>query len=160
MSNQQLILRSNRFLAATLLEKRLISSEDVEKANAKLLSFFQSGKMRYASVLSILIYDLKALDESKLIQRLVDESKVGLVHLGHFDVSKMPLEGVDIEECWTTMTIPFDRIGNAICLATCYYLSNPVIEFWKQKFPHIIWYTTSVNSMTSTLESLNKTKEE
>lgn len=160
MSNQQLILRSNRFLAATLLENRLITSEDVEKANAKLLSYFQSGKMKYASVLRILIYDLKVLDESELIKTLVSKHKAGLMDLAHCDWTRAPLEGIDLEECWNTMTIPFDSIGKSTCIATCYYLSRPVVELWEQKFEHVIWYSTSVNSITSALESLNEKTEE
>lgn len=159
MSMQKLILRSNRFLASALLENRLISSEDVEKANEKLLSYFQSGKTRYASVLRILIYDLKSLNESDLVSRLVEQYSVGLVHLGHFNIAQAPLDGIEIDECWATMTVPYDRIGNAVCLATCYYLSKPVIEYWEKKFSNVLWYTTSVNSLTTALESLTKTEE-
>ena len=160
MSLQKLILRSNRFLASALMENRLITSEDVEKANEKLLSYFQAGKTKYASVLRILIYDLKVLNENDLINRLVEQYNAGLVHLGHFNLQRAPLEGIDVDECWATMTVPYDRIGNAVCLASCYFLSKPVIEYWDKKFPNILWYTTTVDSLTSTLELLTKSEEE
>ena len=159
MSMQKLILRSNRFLASALMENRLITSEDVEKANEKLLSYFQSGKTRYASVLRILIYDLKVLNENDLINRLVEQYNVGLVHLGHFHIGRAPMEGIEVDECWATMTAPYDRIGNAVCLATCYYLSKPVIEYWEKKIPNILWYTTTVDSLTTALESITKPDE-
>ena len=156
---QQLILRSNRHLATALLDQRLINTEDVEKANAKLLSFLQSGKTRYASLLSILIYDQKALDENSLIRKLVDHHKVGLVHLGQFDMARAPMADVDVDDCWATMTVPFDRIGSAVCLATCYYLSKPAVDFWEQGHSKGLWYTTTLNSLTSALESLVQTQE-
>jgi len=159
MSLQQLILRANRYLAAALLENRLITSDDVEKANAKLLGLLQSTTPHNLSVLTILIYDLQALDEDKLINRLVDQYKVGLVHLGHFKFEEAPLEGITIEECSATMSIPFDRIGNAVCIATCYYLSKPVIDYWQSKFDNILWYTTSVSSLTSAVEKIPKSTE-
>lgn len=154
MALQQLILRANRYLAAALLENRLITSDDVEKANAKLLGFLHSSNVHNTSVLTILIYDLKALEEEALIHRLVDHYKVGLVHLGHFSIEQAPLENVSLEECTATMSVPFDRIGNAVCIATCYYLSKPVIDYWESKFENILWYTTSVNSLTSALDKI------
>jgi len=154
MSLQQLILRSNRYLAAALLENRLITSDDVEKANAKLLSLLQTKANHNLSILTILIYELQALSEEKLINRLVDHYKVGLVHLGHFKLEQAPLSAITYEECEATMSIPFDRIGSAICIATCYYLSKPVIDHWQTKFENILWYTTSVSSLTTALEKI------
>jgi len=151
---QQLILRANRYLAAALLENRLISSEDVEKANARLLELLQSTNPHNASVLSILIYDLQALDEKKLIHHLVEREKVGLVHLDHFQFENAPMEDIGIEECSATMTIPFDRIGNAVCVATCYYLSKPVTDYWNSKFENILWYSTSVESFGIALDKI------
>ena len=149
---QQLILRANRYLAAALLENRLISNDDVEKANSRLLEMLQSPNPHNASILSILIYDLKALDEDKLLQHLVERQKVGLVHLGHFQFENAPMVDISMEECSATMTVPFDRIGNAVCIATCYYLSKPVIDFWENKFENVLWYSTSVASFAIALE--------
>ncbi len=159
MSLQQLILRANRYLAAALLENRLITSDDVEKANGKLLNLLQSSSFHNASVLTILIYELQALNEDNLISHLVDTHKVGLVHLGHFQFEQAPLEGIEIEECSATMSIPFDRIGNAVCIATCYYLSKPVIDYWENKFENILWYSTSVSSFSAALEQFPKPSE-
>jgi hypothetical protein len=50
------------------------------------------------------------------------------------------------------MTIPFDRIGNAVCVATCYYLSKPVIDYWESRYENILWYTTTIASLSGALE--------
>jgi hypothetical protein len=153
MLNQQLILRSNRYLAASLLERKLTKSDAVEQANAKLLANLQSGNARYASVLSLLIYDLKALQEVQLIEHLVDKERISLVDLNRVKPRPKLLEDLDMDECWATLTLPFDWIGKSVCLATCYYLSRPVIDFWEQKYDHVLWYTAAIGPMTAAIES-------
>lgn len=160
MSVQQLILRANRYLAASLLEKRLITSADVERANSRLLTLLQSQSNQRISVLSILIYDLQALDEDSLIRYLVENHQVGLMNLGHFRIEQAPLDDVSFEECSATMSIPFDRIGNAVCIATCYFLSKPVIDYWENRFDKVLWYTTSVASLTNALDQIPRTQPE
>jgi hypothetical protein len=161
MSYQQLILRSNRYLTAALLENRLINSEDVAKSNIKLLSLIQTNQLRQASSLSILLFELKALNEDKLIQHLVEQNKAALVDLAHIDLKGNVEEDLDLDLCWATMSIPFDQIGNCTCIATCYLMSKPAIDKWTEKYPNILWYVTSLRSMTTALEALEpETKAE
>ncbi|MEM8548068.1 MAG: TRAP transporter TatT component family protein [Pseudomonadota bacterium] len=73
MSEQRpLILRSNRFLGSALIERGLVTAEDLEVANEKLLETIQAGDIRGASLLNILIYEQKALDEALLLDSLVE----------------------------------------------------------------------------------------
>ncbi|MCG8528199.1 MAG: hypothetical protein MI748_17595 [Opitutales bacterium] len=159
-SPQQLILRSNRHLTTLLLENQLVSNEIIEQANSRLLQNLQSGKSKYASILSILIYELNAMEQSRWINLLVDKYKMGLIALDNIDLSKAPTEGIDIEMCWASMTVPFSTIGKATCLATCYFVSKPIQEYWEEQFEKILWYTTSVQSMSDALDSFAQPETE
>ncbi len=161
MEHQQLIIRSNRYLTATLLERKLISAEDAEQANAKLLSLIQADNIKQTSVLNILIYELKALEESVLINNMVDVDKAGLIHLSNIDLKLSASLNPDFSLNWATWSLPFDRLGNSICIATSYLLSSPVIEFWQTQFEKdIVWYATGIQSLTDALERLEgKTSE-
>lgn len=158
MSHQQLILRANRYLSATLLEMKLVSSEDVAKANSKLLGNLQGDNRRNSSILGILIYDLKAVTENAILDKTVGSSRIGLVNLDSLKIDPTLTEGLDIEACWSTFTIPFTTLGKATCIASCYYLSKPVRDFWEEKYEKVIWYGTTLSSIGSRLESLETAK--
>lgn len=121
VEQRPLILRSNRFLGSALVERGLVTSEDLEAANEKLLETIQSGDMRGASLLNILIYELKALDEAQLIDSLVEIDEVSLVDLSNYDLARFRDYKLDRDLCWATYTIPFDRVEDFNMVATGYY---------------------------------------
>lgn len=79
--HRALILRSNRFLGSALVDKGLVSTVDLEEANGKFMEAIQVGELKRASILSTLVFDLKKLDEAKLLDYLFDEEKLALVDL-------------------------------------------------------------------------------
>lgn len=152
--SRPLILRSNRFLGSALVERALITNEDLEAANEKLLEIIQSGDLKGANLLNILLYDLNVLDESKLIDNIVDEYHLGMVDLMNYDLSAMKDMNLNYDLCWATFTVPFDRVEDFVMIGTAYYLSKPAVNFWEEQFEgtNIIWYVCSLSSVAGAME--------
>lgn len=154
-AHRALILRSNRFLGSSLVDRGLVSVNDLELANEKFMEAIQASELKRASILNTLLFDTKALEESTLFEHLVEEGGLGLIDLDYVDLRSLRPFGVDLSLCWATSTIPFDKIENTYMLATCYRLSEPVIKYWQEFFNRpIIWYATSSASMTRALERI------
>lgn len=155
--HRALILRSNRFLGSSLVDKGLVSVGDLESANEKFMAAVQSSELKHASILTTLLYDLKVLDEGKLLEHQVEERNLGLIDLNHVELHSLRPWQVDYSLCWATSTIPFDKVENTFMLATCYYLSAPVVKHWEGLLKSdIIWYATGAASMTRALERIEE----
>lgn len=154
--HRALILRSNRFLGASLVDKQLITSEELEAASEKFMGMIQSPEtIQSASILSTLMFDQKTLEESKLIDLIVEECKIGLIDLAQIQLSSLRPMELDLETCMATWTLPFDVFDDTYMIATCYYLSAPVVKFWEDQIEgDIIWYATSVGAMVRALEAV------
>jgi len=152
--NRPLILRSNRFLGSALVERALITNESLEAANEKLLDIIQSGNLKGASLLNILLYDLGVLNENELIDKIVEEYRLGMIDLTSYDLNSLREIELDLDLCWVTFTVPFDRIENFVKIATAYYLSKPARAFWEEQFAgsQIIWYVSSLASIAGALD--------
>ena len=151
-----LILRSNRFLGSSLVNKGLLSSGDLEAANEKFMEAIQSPEMlRNASILTTLLYDLKVLDEARLLEYIVEENGIGLIDLNHIELRPLPSTELDLSLCWASSTIPFDKVEETYMVATCYYMSAPVVKHWEDLLNgKVVWYGTSMASMSRGLERL------
>lgn len=63
--------------------------------------------------------------------------------------------GVDPTECGATGTIPFDFREGVHFVATTYYFSKPVRDFWEEKLEgSLSWFVTTLASMNEALEDL------
>lgn len=157
-SNRALILRSNRFLVSSFLDKGLITNAQMELANEKFIGATQSSdSQKHASILKILLHDLKALDEDKLLSHIIDEYKIGLVDLRQLALQEPSSVEMDLSLCWSTLTVPFDQVDQTFMLATCYYMSSPALRYWEEFFGgKIIWYATSIASLNHYLEGIEK----
>ena len=156
--NRALILRSNRFLVSSLLDKGLINNADMEAANEKFIEAAKSSESyRNVSILKILLHDLKALDETQLLEHISDEHKIGLVDLRQMKLHALDSVEIDSSLCWATLTVPFDQADRTFMLATCYYMSSPALKYWEELLDgKIIWYATSLGSVNDYLEGLEK----
>ena len=155
--HRALILRSNRFLGSSFVDKGLISVTDLEAANEKFMEAIQSADLKRASILSSLLYELKVLDEVKLIEHIVDEQGVGLIDLRQCSLRSPGELNFDISLCWATSTIPFDKVEDYYFVATCYYLSAPVVKQWNEMLGNkVIWYATTNAAMSEALEKLEE----
>ena len=86
-------MRANRQLGTALVEYNLVKIEDLEAANERLLEHLASGEMRQASLLSVLVYEKKALREDDVLHHVVDDHALGVVDLRGYEV---PEEGFDL----------------------------------------------------------------
>ncbi|MBC2602185.1 hypothetical protein [Puniceicoccus vermicola] len=156
--HKALVLRSNRFLANTLNEYGLVNEEDIDEANERLLDAIDGGNPRQISVLNILIYDLKKLDEKDYINFVVKESKIGLIALSNYKLRPLGNAMNDPDVCWATWTIPFDLVGDYYLVATAYYPSRPVVEYWEKAADKpIIWYGASIQCVTEAIDRISQT---
>jgi len=158
--HRALILRSNRFLGSALVDKGLVSSGDLEEANGKFMEAIQAADLKRASILSTLLFDLKKLEESKLLDHLVEEEKLGLIDLNHVELQSLRPMKVDLSLCWASSTVPFDHVEGTYMLASCYYMSAPVVKYWEEALDgRVLWYGTSMSSLSRALERIEEVHE-
>ena len=139
-----------------MVNKGLLSSGDLEAANEKFMEAIQSPELlRNASILTTLLYDLKVLDEARLLEHIVEEHAIGLIDLNYMELCSLPSTELDLSLCWATSTIPFDKVEQTYMVATCYYMSAPVVKHWEEQLNgKVVWYGTSMASMSRGLERL------
>ena len=153
--NRPLLLRSNRFLGSSLVDNGLIQVEDLDLANQQLLEVMQSGNLKQACILNILIWELRTLNEADVIDYIHDRYSLGMIDLTQYDVESGYNHEIDLGDCWATWTLPFDRMEDFHFLATSYYMSDPVKKHWENILEgEIIWYVTSIAMVYEALERL------
>ncbi|MGZ0656313.1 hypothetical protein ACWPKO_08315 [Coraliomargarita sp. W4R53] len=158
--HRALILRSNRFLGSALVDKGLVSSGDLEEANGKFMEAIQSSDLKRASILSTLLFDLKKLEEAKLLDYLVEEERLGMIDLNFVELMSLRPMNVDLSLCWASSTVPFDHVEGTYMVASCYYMSAPVIKYWEEILDgRVIWYGTSMSSLSRALERIEDIHE-
>lgn len=156
---RSLLMRANRLLGASLVEANLVSVDQLESANEKLLELIAGGTPRQCTLLGVLAYDLKVVKEEDMLQYCVDEHGIGLIDLHTYEGADEARAGVSHAACWATWTVPFDRDEDFTLVASAYYLSPAVRTFWeKQLGGQIIWYGTTLEAVADTLERLAAAK--
>lgn len=156
---RSLLMRGNRLLGASLVEANLVTVDNLENANEKLLELIAGGEPRKCTLLGVLVYDLKVLKEEDVVQHCVDEHNVGLVNLASYEGSEEVRAGLNHATCWATWTLPFDREEDFTLIATAYYLSPAVRTFWeKQIAGPVIWYATTLEDIAESLDRLASSK--
>jgi hypothetical protein len=130
---------------------------ELESANEKFMEAIQASELKRASILNTLLFESKALSEADLIEHLVDEEGLGLIDLDFIELRSLRPFDIDLSLCWVTSTIPFDKVEDTYMLATCYYLSAPVVKYWEELLSgRVIWYGTSTVSVTRALERIQE----
>jgi len=120
----------------------------------------QSADLKRASILSTLLFDLKKVEEAKLLDYLAEEVKLGLIDLNFVELQSLRPMNVDLSLCWASSTVPFDHVEGTYMLATCYYMSAPVIKHWEELLDgRVIWYGTSTASLSRALERIEEIHE-
>ncbi|MEZ5276405.1 MAG: hypothetical protein R3F07_08505 [Opitutaceae bacterium] len=146
-------MRANRLLGANLVENNLVRIEDLEKANERLFQIIETGTDRDASLLHILIRELNVLTEENILSFLVDERGVGIIDLEDVEMADDLRLEIKPDICWATWTVPFDREEDFHYVATCYYMSDAVRQFWEKELGgSIVWFATTMKSLTQMLE--------
>jgi hypothetical protein len=153
-----LILRSNRFLGTVLVEKKLVTVEQLEAANEKLLGHIQNNDLRRANILHILLFEMQIMNEDLYLEAVVEQHGLGLIDLHGCAFRKFADLKFDLAACWATWTVPFDIADDFYLLATAFYPSQPAVKFWQEKYAgsNLLWYATSVRSLQAALERLEQ----
>ena len=148
-------MRANRLLGANLVEANLVKLEDLEPANERLLSLADTEMPRQSTVLGVLASEMKVLREEDVLQHVVDNESLGLVDLRNYDTSDDIKKTLDIDACWATWSVPFDRDEDFHFIATAYYLSPPVRVFWEKHCNGpILWFGTTLEGIAEHLERI------
>ena len=156
-----LLMRANRLLGSALIEHNLVKFEDLEAANERLLEVAATGQVRQSSVLGILVYEKKVLREEDVLHHVVDDHGVGVVDLRGYDVPDEVKKDMDLDACWATWSVPFDREEDFHFVATAYYLSPAVRSYWEKKLGgQIIWQATTMDIVADFLDRLHAERGE
>lgn len=153
-SLKPLIMRANRLLGASLVEKGLVSIDDLDDANDRLLELMSSdSSSEQVSLLTILVNEKQAVNEDDLLDLLVEDHGLGLVDIRDIEYPEEIKATLDSKTCWATLTVPFDQVEDTLYLASAYYLSPAVRSHWEGKLDcHVVWYAATVESITDFLE--------
>ena len=153
--HRSLLMRANRLLGANLVEANLVKLEDLEPANERLLALADTELPRQCTVLGGLAYEMKVLREEDVLQHITENEGVGMVDLRSYDTSDELKKTLDIDACWATWSVPFDREEDFHFIATAYYLSPAVRTFWEKQFSGpILWFGTTLEGIADHLERL------
>jgi hypothetical protein len=150
---RSLVMRANRLLGAQLVERNLIRIEDLETASEKFLELAATGNLRRSSILAVLAGDLKALKEDDLLHHLAETDGLGLVDLRDYEVPDEVKRNLDLDACWATWSVPFDREDEFHYVATAYYLSPAVRAYWEKELAGpVLWYGTTREGIADYLD--------
>jgi hypothetical protein len=148
-----IIMRSNRLLGAALVERNLITVEQLEAGTERLLQVLDQGIDREACLLRILIHETHALREETLLEHLVEEMTMGLLDMREIDLHDDFKAVLNTGMCWATWTIPFDKDDDVHYIASAYYLSPAVRQHWEKLLgTSVVWYATTLESIADFLE--------
>lgn len=150
-----IIMRSNRLLGAALVERNLIDVEQLNQATERFLQVLDDSPELEASLLSVLVNETKALTEESLLEYLIDEMQMGLIDARDIDFNDDLKMHLEIGSCRATWSVPFDRDEDVHYVASAYYLSPAVRQFWEKKLNGpIIWYGSTLDSISDFLDKL------
>ncbi|AKC81950.1 hypothetical protein IMCC26134_02650 [Verrucomicrobia bacterium IMCC26134] len=153
---RSILMRANRLLGASLVDANLITIDQLESGNEKLLDLISSAPARQCTLLGVLAYELKVINEHDILQYCMDEFHIGLVDLSIYEGSDDIRNNLNLPACWATWSLPFDREEDFILIATAYYLSPAVRAFWEKQYgTHIIWYGTTLEAIADALDRIS-----
>lgn len=154
-SLKPLIMRANRLLGASLVERGLVTIDDLDAANERFLELLSNanGELRL-SLLSILLNEKQSLQEASLIEYLIEEEGLGIIDVRNMEVPEELAPTFEKSECWATWTTPFDLVEDTYYLATAYYMSPAVRTYWEQKIQgNIVWFAAPLETISDYLET-------
>ncbi len=146
-------MRANRRMGASLVDYNLADLSELEAANERLLEVVKEGIGRRASILGLLATEMNAVDERALISRQVEEFNLAPIALGHVERDETLFRKIEPDQLWATWTVPFDMQDNFVFLATAYYLSSYVREYWEELLGcPVLWFVASMNDLSEVIE--------
>lgn len=151
--HRSLLMNANRRLGAALVDHNLVKIEDLETANERLLEIVATNQPRQSTVLGILAYEMKVVREDDVLTHLVETESIGLVDLREYEVSEDLKKTMDRGAAWATWSVPFDQEEDFTFIATAYYLSAAVRNYWEKQFTGpVLWFGTTLEGIADFLE--------
>jgi hypothetical protein len=146
-------MRGNRFLGSALVDKKLLSTEDLEAANDRFMESAQENGIEQLSLLAILLYEKKTVAEDTLLAFYRNQLKMALLDPTHLAALSAREMGYDLALAKATLTVPFDRQDGFVCVASAYFLSNPVVKAWEELYNEkLLWYAASLRGIMHYIE--------
>ena len=153
--HRSLLMNANRRLGAALVDHNLVKIEDLEAANERLLEIVATNQPRQSTVLGILAYEMKVVREDDVLTHLVETESIGLVDLREYEVSEDLKNTMDRGAAWATWSVPFDQEEDFTFIATAYYLSAAVRNYWEKQFTGpVLWFGTTLEGIADFLERI------
>jgi hypothetical protein len=153
--HRSLLMNANRRLGAALVDHNLVKIEDLETANERLLEIVATNQPRQSTVLGILAYEMKVVREDDVLTHLVETESIGLVDLREYEVSEDLKKTMDRGAAWATWSVPFDQEEDFTFIATAYYLSAAVRNYWETQFTGpVLWFGTTLEGIADFLERI------
>lgn len=150
-----LLIKSNRVLGTRLVEADLASVEEMDRANEVFIDLARAKDIKRASLLRVLVYDMQSLKEESLLDYQLENYPVGAVMLENYKIDDELLAQESLELMRASWTLPIDRVNGRWFLATAYYMSDIVREFWEERLEgRITWLVSSLSQLETVFESL------
>lgn len=138
-----LLLKSNRSLAAQLLDAGLVSLQDMDIANEAFVEHVRRKDAIRASLLRILLFEKQTLSETVLLDHIFAAHRYAGLHLDAYQVQESCYSVFPAENIIATWSLPIDRVGDTTFIASAYLLSEVVRKHWEEQVGgRIIWYAT------------------
>lgn len=152
-----LFLRANRALGSALVEHKLVTSEQLDAANGKLLELMKNGEFKQASLLNLLLMMENGPKENAIVQYQIDTHELGLINLTNYHLERSVEATVDVAACWATRTLPYERQEEFVFLATNFYLSEAVQKFWQDIYKDykLVWSVATSANLAEALERMD-----
>lgn len=148
-----LLLKSNRVLGTRLVEAGLTDVERMDEANDMFIQRARAKDLKRASLLRILIFDNQTLEEEKLLDYQLEHFPVGALLLENYQLDEVLLAQFPVELMRASWTIPVDFVNDRWFLATAYYMSDIVRNYWEERLEgRVAWYVTTLNQLETVLD--------
>ena len=148
-----LLIKSNRVLGTRLVEAGLTSVEDMDKANEVFIELARSKDLKRASLLRVLIYDNQSLREESLLDYQLEHFPVGAINLENYKINEEAIADQPLELMRASWTIPIDHVGGRWFVATSYYMSDIVRNFWEERLEgRLAWFISPMSEMEIVFE--------
>jgi hypothetical protein len=150
-----LLLKSNRVLGSRLVEHGLVSIEEMDQANELFIQRARAKELKRASLLRILLYENQTLMEERLLDYQLEHHPVGAILLENYRFDYDLILRHPLEWQMASWTIPLDYQYGRWFVATAYYLSDIVREFWEEHLDgRITWFICPMSQFESSFEEL------
>ncbi len=154
---RSLALRSNFRMGNELSRLKLAEPVQVKQCHPDLYDHLESNTIKRGSLLKILTWDLNLIEEKTILDYTVEEFSFGFFNLTNYEIDRSELPDFRLEECWATMTLPFDLIEKVFFVSTCSYLSSDAVKHWERRLSrNISWFVCDLSTMTMALENLER----